>query len=517
MTKPGLILTLATFATIVVAQEAAKPTAPQVARTNLVQRAEAPTENDMYCSGMVSQQALPANSYIAAGWDTPFQTRFSGQDYIYLTGGSYDKDQRYHIVRPVRDTNRYQMYSGQHHNLRAAGTVYQELGRVRVIEVQKGIGIAQIEFSCDGFIPGDLAVPWQERPTPQFRRLTSFDRFAAPNGKQTGMIIGGKDFDTLSADRGRIYINVGANQGIKAGDYVRVTRTYEQLAANEADGLSLKASEVEPMVVQGPKFHKSRFGDLPRKSIGEAMVLYTTPTTATAYVTRSLEQLQVGDGIELEDELPPLPPPAPEVQNPPTISCVATPATIRVGESANIRCTGASPDERPLNYTFTADGGQLNARGETATLDARNARPGVVSVMTTVADDRGLSANTVTRVNVESAQAIEPANLGNFGFKTNSAYVDNQAKAFLDDVALRLQREAGSNVMLVGFTQDPEATRLGITRANNAKTYLTRDKGVDPGRVMTTEGGRGGHKVEVWFVPAGAAMPTITPNPGTSN
>jgi outer membrane protein OmpA-like peptidoglycan-associated protein len=159
----------------------------------------------------------------------------------------------------------------------------------------------------------------------------------------------------------------------------------------------------------------------------------------------------------------------------------------------------------------------LSPRGETATLDARNARPGVVSVMTSVADDRGLSANTVTRVNIERAQAIEATNLGNFGFKPNSAYVDNQAKAFLDDIALRLQREAGSNVMLVGFTAEPEAARLGVTRANNAKTYLTRDKGVDPGRVMTTEGGRGGGKVEVWFVPAGAAMPNITPNPGTSN
>jgi outer membrane protein OmpA-like peptidoglycan-associated protein len=279
----------------------------------------------------------------------------------------------------------------------------------------------------------------------------------------------------------------------------------------------LKASEVEPSVVKGPKFDKARYGELPRKSIGEAMILYTTATTSTAYVTRSLEQLQIGDGIELEDELPPLPPPAPEVQNPPTITCVASPATIRVGESSNIRCTGSSPDERPLNYTFSADGGQLSPRGETATLDARNARPGVVSVMTSVADDRGLTANTVTRVNVERAQAIEPTNLGNFAFKNNSAYVDNQAKAFLDDVALRLQREAGSNVVLVGFTQDPEAARLGITRANNAKTYLTRDKGVDAGRVTTADGGRGGRKVDVWFVPAGAAMPNITANPGSSN
>jgi outer membrane protein OmpA-like peptidoglycan-associated protein len=514
MRRSGLItLTLASVATLAFAQEAAKPAAPQVARTNLAQRVEAPTENDMYCSGMISAQAHPTNSFVAAGWDTPFQTRYSGSDYVYLTGGSYEKEQRYHIVRPVKDINRYEVYGRQQENQRAAGTMYQEVGRVRITEVQKGIGIAQVEFSCDGLTPGDLALPWQERPTPQFRRKVPFNQFAEPNGKLTGRVIGGKDFDVITADRGKVYFDVGANQGVKPGDYFRITRTYESMAHDDADKVLLKASVVEPTSATPNKFPARRFGELPRKSVGEAMVLYTTGTTATAYITRALEQVQVGDGIEMMDELPPLPPPAPAAMNPPTVSCVASPATIRVGETANIRCTGTSPDERPLSYAFNTDAGQLVPRGETATFDSRNARPGVVSVMTTVTDDRNVSANTVTRINVEAAQAIEPVNMGNFAFRANSAYVDNQAKAFLDDVALRLQRENGSSVVLVGRTADPEAARLGITRANNAKTYLTRDKGIDPGRVNTADGGRGGRNVEVWFVPAGAAMPQITPNP----
>src|SRR5262249_42784983 len=150
-----------------------------------------------------------------------------------------------------------------------------------------------------------------------------------------------------------------------------------------------------------PKFKKGDYNDFPRKSIGEAMVLYTTATTATAMVGRVWEQAQIGDGVELMDELPPLPPPPPPPMNPPTVSCVAAPATIRVGETANIRCTGTSPDERPLSYTFSTDIGQIVPRGEAATLDSRNARPGVASIAAVVSDDRGLSANTVTRVNIE--------------------------------------------------------------------------------------------------------------------
>jgi outer membrane protein OmpA-like peptidoglycan-associated protein len=514
MKRVGLIIFGLVFTTaFAVAQEpAASPAAAQVARTNVAQKPESPTEADMYCSGFISSTPVADNSMIVGGWDTPFQTRFSDRDHVYLRGGSYEKGQRYHILRAVKDVNPYEIYKGQNSNRRSAGTVYKELGRVQVMEVQKGIGIANVEFSCDAFTPGDLAVPFQERPVPAFRRWVPFERYAEPNGKTTGTIIAGNDFDVLSSTGQKVYINVGANQGIKAGDYFRVTRTYDALIHDEADGQSLKADLVEPYMIKPAKLAKAEYKDLPRKSIGEAIVLHTTATTSTLMVRRVLEQVQIGDGVELMDELPPLPPPPPPAMNPPTITCTASPATIKVGETSNIRCAGTSPDERPLSYTFAADSGQVVPRGEMATLDARNARPGVVNVTSTVADDRGLTANAITRINVEQEQAPEANRLGELGFKVNGAYVDNQAKAFLDDVALRLQREAGSNAMLVGFTEEKEAERLGLMRANNAKNYLVRDKGIDAGRINTADGGRGGRKVDVWFVPAGAAMPEMAPS-----
>jgi hypothetical protein len=103
----------------------------------------------------------------------------------------------------------------------------------------------------------------------------------------------------------------------------------------------------------------------------------------------------------------------------------------------------------------------------------------------------------------------EASKLGELGFKPNSAYVDNRSKAFLDTVALRMQREANSTALLVGYTAPSEAARLGISRASNAKTYLTKEKGIDAGRIQVKDGGRGGAKVDVWFVPEGAAMPNI--------
>jgi hypothetical protein len=502
--------------------QASKPAQPQVATTNRVVASNSPTMNDMYCSGFVLSGPLAQRSgRVVGGWDTPFQTRFSGEanlnSAVYLDRGSFSKDQQFMLVRPVRDLNYYPMTPDQFKNLKAAGQYWMEIGRVKVLDVQEAIGIARSDFSCDGIEPGDVLIPWTDRQVPQFRPDTPWDFWAQPNGKATGTLLMGKEYDGMAGQRGKVYVNIGSNQGIKPGDYLRVTRTYAQMQRDPEDNLSNKASEYEyehkEPVRNKFQLHSTRFNEFPRKSIGELMVLYTTPTTATATVTRSWEQLQAGDGVELMDEPPPAPAPvaAAAPMNPPTVTCSATPASVHIGENATIRCSGQSPDNREISYAFTSDTGAVNGRRETAVLNTANAQPGIATVTTTVSDDRGQTGTTTTRVNIEQAQAPAASDAGALTFKPNNAYVNNQSKAILDQVALRLQREAGSTAMLVGNIEGKEASRLAIARATNAKNYLVKEKGIDTSRVQVADGGPGGEKVQVWFVPAGATMPQITP------
>jgi hypothetical protein len=49
--------------------------------------------------------------------------------------------------------------------------------------------------------------------------------------------------------------------------------------------------------------------------------------------------------------------------------------------------------------------------------------------------------------------------------------------------------------------------KLPILRGNNARTYLVREKGVDVNRIDVKPSTRTGHRVELWFVPAGADAP----------
>ncbi len=513
--KTGLkcLLLLASVVSLAYGQEPAAQPRPTVsgqdiARTNLVEKVDAPTDSDLYCAGFVAPQPLAKTSTIAGGWETPFQARFADRDYVYLTGGGYAVDQQYAVLRHVRDTNAYEPYIGQKKTLKLAGTLYSELGRVRVIKVDKNIGIALVEFSCDAFTVGDFTQPWQEKERPAFRRTVPFDRFASPNGMVTGRVIGAKESTMIAASKDKIYLNIGANKGLKVGDYFRATRTYPSLQADVNDNALFKATVTDLEIQDHKLFPAKRVSEFPRRAIGEMIILSVTPSTATAMITRSLEQVQVGDGVEMMEELPPLPPAAAAVMNPPQITCSASPATVQVGESSTIRCQAMSPDQRPVSITFSVDKGTLAPREDSAVLDTANVAPGPAMVLATAMDDRNLSATAVTQVNIEAAApAAGAANLGDLVFKANSAYVDNRAKALLDDVALRLQREAGSQVVLVGHVATGEAARLGSARAGNAKNYLTRDKGIDGSRIQVRDGGPGGRTVNVWFVPAGATMP----------
>jgi len=42
--------------------------------------------------------------------------------------------------------------------------------------------------------------------------------------------------------------------------------------------------------------------DMPRRAVGEVVVLSTTPTTATGMIVFALEDVHVGDRVELDEQ-----------------------------------------------------------------------------------------------------------------------------------------------------------------------------------------------------------------------
>jgi outer membrane protein OmpA-like peptidoglycan-associated protein len=529
MNKVVLMMLALGFGVIAQPAAHAQSTPQQKAHAQALDIGNAPTNADMYCSGFITKDHISEKRFVAGGWNSPDQTRFAAiADYIYIHGKDMKEGDRLEIIRHVKDPNRYEFFRGQHAAVDNAGEPYFEEGIVRVIDVQKNTAIAVTELACTNFVPGDLAIPYEEREAPKFRKV-SLDRFAPPNGKTTGRIIMANDFAGYVGTKDKVFLSIGSNKGIKVGDYLRATRTYSYTYHDPEAGLSLKASAYEDTQKSPPQLSMGELSSLPRITLGDMMVLSVHKHSATAMILTALESIEVGDSVELMDvenapEVEPVrpasaTPPAPvtgvpvptdlTTARPPQITCSASPATIRVGETSLITCEATSPDNRPLSIAFVSNGGKLSSSHNQATLDTTDAGPGPISVRATAIDDRQLNATAVTTVNVEAAALPAPTTqkLSDLEFKPNSAYVNNRSKAILDDVALKMQQDPQSTLVLTGSTEELEPPRLAQQRADNAKTYLTKSKGIDPARIQTKGAGPTGRTVEIISVPAGAQMP----------
>jgi len=277
-----------------------------------IQRVLTPTYADVYCAGFISRKTLPDANYVAGGLETPQTTKFANGEIVYLRGSGYSAGAQYEIVRALRDANEYEMFPGQKKLLKATGQPYQVVGRVRVIDTRSKTAVAQVEYSCDPINPGDTAIPFAEKAMVEFHPPLRFDRFLPTGSKVSGRIVMGKDFDSELGTGRKLYMNVGANQGVKVGDYFRAVRRYEADLKDPVDSLSFKAAISEDTQKKQPSFDPGLFEkgngpvihvrDLPRRAVGEIVVIGTTPTTATGMVVFAMEDVHTGDGVELDEQ-----------------------------------------------------------------------------------------------------------------------------------------------------------------------------------------------------------------------
>ena len=481
------------------------------------------SESDLYCGGFISKEGVSHANWIGGGWSNPNAARFTTGEYIFITGPALKQGEMYSIVRQSMDPDRYEFFKGQHKAVTTLGEVYAEVGRARVVGEGPGSTIAQVVFACESAVSGDFVVPFQPRDKIAVRPAIDFDRFAVPNNGLKGRIVLARDFDGYVGNGQAAYLNIGSGQGVKVGDYFRVVRNYTLQQQDPADAISYRATILDDtqkhMVLtdaSGNYFDrhpKVKLSSLPTVSLGELVVTNVTPTSATAMVTFSLEELHVGDTV-YRDELPPAPPAPPAAMQAPTISCVAQPMMVRAGNAAAINCDTFSPDSRPVNIVFSAERGQLSVNDSTALLRTNGLDPGPVKVTATAMDDRNLSTAASVTINVQTpmptaapAAAPTASKVAEIVFKANSTYVDNEAQTSMNEVAQRLQRDPQAHAVIVGMGKlaTPAGQRVAERRAGNLKNYLVQH-GVEASRVETRTK-EDNDRAEVWVVPQGAEMP----------
>lgn len=287
-------------------------------------------KSSLYCAGFVRYQRLPEMPQIVGAEEEQEQRKFANGDIVYLNAGSAQgikEGQTFQIIRPRGNVrNVHKEKSG------FVGTYIQDVGQLEVFKVREHTAAAQITMSCDMALLGDLLAPVPDREAPARRAEANLDRFVDPSGKQSGRLIMAKDSREMVTRNDVVYIDLGAEDQIKRGDYLTIYRPLgtgnitrvdnEETARNRTTGFqserfrgggfSNQAGRAKdsnafvdangryrfrPITTREVKRHRPL---MPRKIVGEMVVIDVQQRTATAVITRVAAEVHTGDWVEIQ-------------------------------------------------------------------------------------------------------------------------------------------------------------------------------------------------------------------------
>ena len=282
-------------------------------------------KTELYCAGFIQYAPAQDAFQIVGGEQEQEKRAFAGGDYVFINAGAQQgirAGQEFSIVRPRGQfTTKFTRKKGW------LGVYTQELGQLRVKEVRDQVSVALITSSCDMILFGDLLRAIPERAAPIERAEAALDRFQDQNGKPKGRIVLARDGREMVSRDDVVFIDLGFEDKIKPGDYFtiyrkagtgNITRFRDEEITPAASGgfqsdrfrggkFSSKAQRVKSSNETGafgPTINTpdviSRRPAVPRKVVGELVVLSVQERTATAIITRVSQEVHTGDFVELQ-------------------------------------------------------------------------------------------------------------------------------------------------------------------------------------------------------------------------
>jgi hypothetical protein len=285
----------------------------------------------LFCAGYIRLQRLPETPEIVGAVEEQEQRMFTDGDIVYINAGSSQgikEGQNFQIIRPRGDVK------GVHRQKRGfLGTYIQEVGQLQVFKVRENTSAAQITSSCGEMVMlGDLLTSPPDRDSPLQRTDVALDPYADPNGKRVGRLMMAKDSRETLTFNDVVYIDLGVEDSVKPGDYLTIYRPLgtgnvtridnEEQARNRATGFQSNRYRGGGISSQGKRAKdETAFVDadgryrykpittreitrnrplMPRKIVGEMVIIDVQTRTATAVITRTLAEVHTGDWVEIQ-------------------------------------------------------------------------------------------------------------------------------------------------------------------------------------------------------------------------
>ncbi|MEP6637518.1 MAG: hypothetical protein ABJB97_12395 [Acidobacteriota bacterium] len=198
----------------------------------------------------------------------------------------------------------------------------------------------------------------------------------------------------------------------------------------------------------------------------------------------------------------------------PTVS-VSCPSDVDQGAPITFSASvNGGPSNMSATYNWSVSAGTISGGQGTSSITVDTAGLAGQTVTATVelgGVDPACARTASCSTAVKSIVDVNPRKFDEYG---NIKF--NDEKARLDNYAIQLQNETGSQGYIIAYGG---CEGEGQARADRAKNYLVNTRGIEAGRITTVDGGcREELAVQLWIVPTGATAPTgneatVTPCP----
>lgn len=314
--KAGISLSL--FGLLISAVVSASAQQP----TLVVSRRESPTalagRTNLYCAGYVQTGSVNTANRIIGAETEDDGFNYAENDFVYINMGSsagVREGDMFAVIRPRGKV------STRWSNKGSLGFYVQELGALQVVSVRPDHSVARITTSCDAFLLGDLVQPVEQRVSPVVEESQAFDRFRSLSGRANGRIFMARDMHEMIGRDQVVYVDLGREDNVSVGDKLTVYRTVGtgNLDIYQPESVEARVPEYKSDEYRGGEFSNqaarksgSHAGGSVvtteeakdgrprlRKIVGEAVIVNVKERTATAVITRTVQEIHTGDWVEL--------------------------------------------------------------------------------------------------------------------------------------------------------------------------------------------------------------------------
>jgi hypothetical protein len=271
---------------------------------------------DILCAGFISKRKLATDFKIIGGEREDEINWYTTTNIVYLDYGAKDGASAGESLYVIRPQGKFENpFTGKD-----LGYYHEEVGVIRIIAVQRRVSTAEVVMSCDGMLVGDIVRPFDQYVAPEPRAYEPLNRYELPNGQLSGQIVLSRGYRDYLSQRDIAFIDIGADQGVKVGQYFTIYRkpgheegpvgpenvfNDDPLVRKRDSGFSDKRYHGGEFSIIAPYEYDAHVRDkrkgVPRKVLGELCVIRVEGHTATAVITRTQFEVNLGDYVELDE------------------------------------------------------------------------------------------------------------------------------------------------------------------------------------------------------------------------